>query len=91
MKLPSDSPRNLFQAVQPELPDVKLENPERFSRVSFIRLQCVSLNQIIDNVILHLHKIYLNGTKVNKHENILNSLNKNLYITHFAINLHVVF
>jgi hypothetical protein len=69
------------------LPDAKSENPERFLRVS---LDCF-LNQIINNVILYLHEIHLNETIENRHQNIVNSINKKLSITHFLDHLHVSF
>ncbi len=58
------------------------KNPERFSKVSFDCLR---------SIFLYLHNIYLNETIENTHQNIINSINKNLSITHFAVNLHVVF
>jgi hypothetical protein len=65
---------------------------ERFSRVSFDCLKSIFLNQIINIVNLYLHEIYLNETTENRRQNIVNSINKKLSITHFAvINLHVVF
>ena len=48
------------------LPDAKLENPERFFRVNFDCLKCIFPDQIINNIILYLHKIYLNETIENK-------------------------
>jgi hypothetical protein len=83
---------------QPVLPDAKPENqkfqsqnPERFSRVSVDCLKSIFLNQIINNVVLFLHEIYLNETIENRHQNIVNSKNKKLSLTHFAVNIHVVF
>ncbi len=83
---------------QPVLPDAKPENQkfqsqnsERFSRVSFDCLKSIFLNQIINNVVLFLHEIYLNETIENRHQNIVNSKNKKLSLTHFAVNIHVVF
>ncbi len=59
--------------------------------VSFDRLKCVFLNQIINNVIFYFHKIYLNETIENIYQNVINSINKKLLIIQFIVNLHVVF
>jgi hypothetical protein len=48
------------------------KKPERFLRVIFHQLKCVFLNQMMNNVILYLYKIYLNETKENLHQNIVN-------------------
>ncbi len=68
------------------LPDAKLKNPEnsgifflksgkfseRFFRINCDCLKCIVLNQIITDVILYLHKIYLNEITGNRHQNIVN-------------------
>ncbi len=46
--------------------------PERVFRVNFDCLKCIVLNQIITDVILYLHKIYLNEITENRHQNIVN-------------------
>jgi len=66
-------------------------NPERLLRVSFDHLKCIFFNQIINNVIPYFHRIHLNGTIENTHQNIVNSINKELPIIHSTVNLHVVF
>jgi hypothetical protein len=52
-----------------ELSDGEVENPERVSRVSLNHGQYVFLNQIVNHVILYLHKIHLNETKANHNQN----------------------
>ncbi len=89
--MPDAKPKNPeFQSQNPENSGIFFlksgKNPERFSRNNFDRLKCIFLNQIIYNVILYFPKIYFNETIENKHQNIVNSINKKLSIIQFTVN-----
>jgi len=74
--------RAVLPDAKPENPEFQSQNPEKFLKVSFDCLR---------SSFLYLHNISLNETIENTHQNIVNSMNKKLSITHFAVNLHVVF
>ena len=69
----------------PEFKSQNSENPGIFNMKSgkivngrFPHLKSVFLNQIINHVIRYLNKVYLNETKENTHQNIVNLMNKKL-------------
>jgi hypothetical protein len=70
-----------------KIPEFFFWNPERFLRVSFNRLKYVRLDQIMNNHILHIHKI-IQIKKI--HQNITNSMIKT-YQWHSSLLIYTCF
>jgi hypothetical protein len=85
--LPKNNSNQCYQMSNSKIPEFFFWNPERFLRVSFNRLKYVRLDQIMNNHILHIHKI-IQIKKI--HQNITNSMIKT-YQWHSSLLIYTCF